>query len=105
MALLQARVDVAVIALWLGHTDMRSTDAYIHADLSIKERALALTTPASVKAGRYKPRDSVLASSKACNYADQCYGCQPKKPAPTRLSCASAHCHRHSYLLGIGRPQ
>jgi len=40
---------------------MRSTDAYIHADLSIKERALALTTPASVKPGRYKPPDSVLA--------------------------------------------
>jgi site-specific recombinase XerD len=61
MSLLQAGVDVAVIALWLGHTDMRSTDAYIHADLSIKERALALTTPATVKPGRYKPPDSVLA--------------------------------------------
>jgi site-specific recombinase XerD len=61
MSLLQARVDVAVIALWLGHADMRSTDAYIHADLSIKERALALITPPSVKPGRYKPPDSVLA--------------------------------------------
>lgn len=61
MSLLQARVDVAVIALWLGHADMRSTDAYIHADLTIKERALALTTPASVKPGRYKPPDPVLA--------------------------------------------
>lgn len=61
MSLLQARVDVSVIALWLGHADMRSTDAYIHADLSIKERALALTTPASVKPGRYEPPDSVLA--------------------------------------------
>jgi site-specific recombinase XerD len=61
MSLLQARVDVAVIALWLGHADMRSTDAYVHADLSIKERALAMTTPASVKPGRYKPPDSVLA--------------------------------------------
>jgi site-specific recombinase XerD len=61
MSLLQARVDVAVIALWLGHADLRSTDAYIHADLSIKERALALTTPASIKPGRYKPPDAVLA--------------------------------------------
>ena len=61
MSLLQARVDVAVIALWLGHADIRSTDAYVHADLSIKERALALTTPASVKPGRYKPPDPVLA--------------------------------------------
>lgn len=61
MSLLQAKVDVAVIALWLGHADMRSTDPYIHADLSIKERALAMTTPASVKPGRYTPPDSLLA--------------------------------------------
>jgi hypothetical protein len=52
---------VAVIALWMGHADIRSTDAYVHADLSIKERALALTTPPSVKSGRYKPPDPVLA--------------------------------------------
>lgn len=61
MSLLQAGVDVAVLALWLGHADMRSTDAYVHADLSIKERALALTTPAAIKPGRYKPADPVLA--------------------------------------------
>lgn len=60
MSLLQAGVDVAVIALWLGHADMRSTDAYIHADLSIKERALALTTPTVIKPGRYKPADPLL---------------------------------------------
>jgi site-specific recombinase XerD len=61
MALLHAGVDTTVIALWLGHADIRSTQAYLHADLSIKERALALTTPASVKPGRYKPPDAVLA--------------------------------------------
>jgi site-specific recombinase XerD len=61
MSLLQAGVDVAVIALWLGHSDLRSTDPYVHADLSIKERALAVTAPASVKPGRYKPSDAVLA--------------------------------------------
>lgn len=61
MSLLRARVDVAVIALWLGHADIRSTDAYVHADLTIKERALALITPASVKPGRYKAPDPVLA--------------------------------------------
>lgn len=42
---LRSNVNVAVIALWLGHADMRSTDAYVHADLGIKERALAMTTP------------------------------------------------------------
>lgn len=61
MSLLHARVDVAVIALWLGHADIRSTDPYIHADLTIKERALALTTPASVPPGRYRPPDELLA--------------------------------------------
>jgi site-specific recombinase XerD len=61
MALLQGGVDTSVIALWLGHAGVRSTDAYLHADISIKERALALTTPASARPGRYRPRDKVLA--------------------------------------------
>lgn len=61
MALLQAGVDVAVIALWLGHEDIRSTQAYLHADLAIKERALAATTPTSVKPGRFRPEDPLLA--------------------------------------------
>ena len=61
MSLLQAGVDTSVIALWLGHAGVRSTDAYIHADLSIKEKALALTTPASARPGRYHPPDKVLA--------------------------------------------
>ena len=58
---LQAGVDTSVIALWLGHAGVRSTDAYVHADISIKERALALTTPAAVKPGRYRPTDKMLA--------------------------------------------
>jgi site-specific recombinase XerD len=61
MSLLQAGVDSTVIALWLGHADVRSTTPYIHADMTIKERALALVTPASVTPGRYKPPDTVLA--------------------------------------------
>jgi site-specific recombinase XerD len=61
MSLLQAGVDTSVIALWLGHAGVRSTDAYVHADISIKERALALTTPAGAKPGRYRPTDKVLA--------------------------------------------
>jgi site-specific recombinase XerD len=61
MALLQAGVDSTVIALWLGHADVRSTTPYIHADMTIKERALARVTPASVTPGRYKPPDPVLA--------------------------------------------
>ena len=61
MHLLQSGTDLAVIALWLGHAGVRSTDAYIHADMSIKERALALTTPAGAKPGRYRPTDKMLA--------------------------------------------
>lgn len=61
MTLLQAGVDTSVIALWLGHAGTRSTDAYVHADITLKERALALTTPVNVKPGRYRPRDKVLA--------------------------------------------
>lgn len=61
MNLLRARVNTAVIALWLGHADIRSTDAYVHADMTIKERALAATTPAAVQTGRYHPPDAILA--------------------------------------------
>jgi site-specific recombinase XerD len=61
MSLLQAGVDTTVIALWLGHADVRSTQPYLHADLTIKERALALVTPAAAKPGRYKPTDTLLA--------------------------------------------
>ena len=61
MTLLQAGVDTSVIALWLGHAGVRSTDPYLHADITIKERALALTTPATAKPGRYRPTDKTLA--------------------------------------------
>lgn len=61
MTLLQAGVDTSVIALWLGHAGVRSTDAYIHADMTIKEKALALTTPTTAPPGRYQPPDKVLA--------------------------------------------
>jgi site-specific recombinase XerD len=61
MTLLRSGVDVAVIALWLGHADSRSTTAYLHADMTIKERALARTTPPTGKPGRYQPPDKLLA--------------------------------------------
>jgi site-specific recombinase XerD len=61
MQLLRAGVDTSVIALWLGHQDVRSTQAYLHADLEIKERALARTAPIGTPPGRYRPADPVLA--------------------------------------------
>ena len=50
-----------MIALWLGHAGVRSTDAYIHADITIKEKALAQATPINAKPGRYRPTDKILA--------------------------------------------
>lgn len=61
MTLLQAGVDTAVIALWMGHADIRYTQAYLHADMTIKQRALERTTPTSTTPGRYQPTDSLLA--------------------------------------------
>jgi site-specific recombinase XerD len=61
MSLLQAGVDTSVIALWLGHADIRSTQAYLHADMTIKQRALDRTTPTSAAPGRYRPGDALLA--------------------------------------------
>ena len=62
MELLRSGVDCAVIALWLGHEQVETTSRiYIHADMSIKERALARTRPRNAKPGRYRPADRLLA--------------------------------------------
>jgi len=53
MRLLHAGVDVTVIALWLGHEQIATTNIYLHADMQIKERALARTTPPNSTPGRY----------------------------------------------------
>ena len=62
MNLLHSGVDIAVIALWLGHESTQTTSAiYLHADMSLKEQALAHTTPPNTRPGRYRPRDALLA--------------------------------------------
>jgi integrase/recombinase XerD len=61
MNLLHAGVDSTVIALWLGHESVEATQIYLHADMAIKERALALTTPPDSTPGRYRPSDRLLA--------------------------------------------
>ena len=61
MSLLRGGVDTTVIALWLGHEDVRTTRIYLHADLSLKERALARTAPLGTGPGRYRPPDRLLA--------------------------------------------
>jgi site-specific recombinase XerD len=61
MELLQAGVDRAVIALWLGHESVETTQIYLDADLALKEQVLAKTKPLKSKAGRYRPDDGLLA--------------------------------------------
>jgi site-specific recombinase XerD len=61
MSLLHAGVDVTVIALWLGHERAETTQIYIHADQTLKQRALDRTTPPGIRPGRYRPPDSLLA--------------------------------------------
>jgi site-specific recombinase XerD len=61
MDLLQHGVDRAVIALWLGHESVETTQVYLHASLEMKEQALEKTTPLSVPRGRYRPDDTLLA--------------------------------------------
>lgn len=60
MHLLQAGVDITVIALWLGHESPVTTHGYVEADLAMKERALATIAPPETKTKRYRPSDAVL---------------------------------------------
>jgi integrase/recombinase XerD len=59
--MLEAGVDSAVIALWLGHESVETTHVYLAADLSAKERALAKTAPSPAAVRRYRPPDRLLA--------------------------------------------
>lgn len=61
MNLLQHGVDRSVIALWLGHESVETTQMYLHADLLVKERALSRTTPCAPKPNRYRPTDELVA--------------------------------------------
>jgi len=53
MQLLQNGVDRTVIALWLGHESVETTQMYIHADIQLKEKAMARTKPITAPPGRY----------------------------------------------------
>lgn len=65
MELLQHGVDITVIALWLGHESPETTQMYVQANLKMKEKALAKTTPVNLKPGRYQPNDQLLAFLKS----------------------------------------
>lgn len=61
MALLHRGVDITVIALWLGHESIQTTQIDLHADMAMKEKALARTTKTKVTPKRYHPTDRLLA--------------------------------------------
>jgi site-specific recombinase XerD len=61
MDLLHHGVDCSVIALWLGHESMETTAIYLHADMRLKEQALAKTDATDAPQGRYRPDDKLMA--------------------------------------------
>lgn len=65
MDLLQEGVEQSVIALWLGHESIETTQIYLDANLELKEKVLANLTPPDGKPGRYRPDDSLLAFLKS----------------------------------------
>jgi len=60
MRLLLAGNDVTVIALWLGHEQISTTNIYLHADMTHKQQAIDRTKPLNAKSGRYRPPDTLL---------------------------------------------
>ena len=61
MDLLQQGIDLSVIALWLGHESIETTQIYLDADLELKQRVLDAVAPPNGKPGRYRPDDKLLA--------------------------------------------
>ena len=60
MDLLHAGVESTVIALWLGHESVETTQIYLNADLALKEKVLAKATPIDSKPGRFRPSNQLL---------------------------------------------
>lgn len=61
MTLLHAGIDTSTIALWLGHASTKATDVYLHADMTLKEKALARIAPHTKDTKRFRPNDSLMA--------------------------------------------
>ncbi len=84
MRLLHAGIDTSVIALWLGHEQVETAQVYLHADLAIKERALAKTKPLDSKPGRYARPTRSSTSSNGSDYATHPRS-DPHQPRASRI--------------------
>ena len=73
MDLLQHGIDRSVIALWLGHESVQTTQMYLHADMKMKEAALSRTTPFRVPRGRYRPEGELRGAAEEKTYAGSCH--------------------------------
>ena len=60
MELLRSGVDLTLIALWLGHESAETTQIYLHADMEMKERAMARTSPVQGGPKRFRPNDGLM---------------------------------------------
>ena len=65
MTLLQSGVDRTLIALWLGHESVETTQIYLTADMAMKQKILAKTRPLKTPTGRYRPDDDLMAFLKS----------------------------------------
>jgi integrase/recombinase XerD len=61
MRLLLAGNDITVIALWLGHEQIATTNIYLHADMTQKQQAIDRIRPTGARQGRYRPPDALIA--------------------------------------------
>ena len=82
MQLLQNGMDRTVVALRLGHESVESTQMYVHADIQLKERAMAKTKPIAASPGRYRPSDKLLAFLEGSDYADVMCGSGINRDGP-----------------------
>lgn len=62
MMVLQATGDIRKVSLWLGHTELQTTEAYLRADPTEKLDAINSLVPPELKKGRFRPPDKLIAS-------------------------------------------
>jgi hypothetical protein len=96
MRLLTSGVDITVIALWLGHEQISTTNIYLHADMTQKERAIARVTAPNTTPSRYKPTDPLLAFLEARPPPHGSVAPNQRRGGPKRRRVAAPALERHA---------